>query len=100
MQRSKNFALNNLPLSNLLAIRSFDAGQRHFSRYTDLLKHIVDDNSDGENKVNTPFVRASSGQRVVDSALNWIAGKASSTIILFDYSVILQQDFQMLARGR
>ncbi|KLO05030.1 phytase [Schizopora paradoxa] len=45
------------------AAQSFDAGQLHFVRYSELIS---------PNKL--PFVRSTSAQRVVDSATNWTAG--------------------------
>jgi len=44
--------------------RSYQAGQAAFLRYRRLV-----------SPTNLPFVRASSGQRVIDSATNWTAGK-------------------------
>jgi len=44
--------------------RSYQAGQAAFVRYRRLV-----------SPSNLPFVRASSGQRVIDSATNWTAGK-------------------------
>ncbi|KAI0941126.1 hypothetical protein AcV7_002771 [Taiwanofungus camphoratus] len=46
------------------AAESYDAGEQAFWRYADLIS---------EEKL--PFVRASSKQRVVDSATNWTAGR-------------------------
>ena len=43
--------------------RSFDAGVETFKRYKSLV-----------SKDNIPFVRSSSGQRVVDAAANWTSG--------------------------
>lgn len=50
------------------AQESFDAGEQAFLRYAYLIT------SD-----NLPFVRASSSQRVVDSATNWTAGFAAAS---------------------
>ncbi|KAH7909639.1 histidine phosphatase superfamily [Hygrophoropsis aurantiaca] len=47
------------------AAQSFDAGQAHFARYGSLI-----------NDAMLPFVRASSSERVVESALNWTAGNS------------------------
>jgi hypothetical protein len=44
--------------------RSFDAGQEHFVRYTDLV-----------SEETLPFIRASESGRVIDSAGNWTAGE-------------------------
>jgi hypothetical protein len=49
------------------ARQSFDSGTAVYTRYP----HLVSD--------SVPFLRASSSQRVVDSALNWIAGFASAS---------------------
>ncbi|KAI0941128.1 hypothetical protein AcV7_002773 [Taiwanofungus camphoratus] len=50
------------------AAESYDAGEQAFWRYADLMS---------EDKL--PFVRASSKQRVVDSATNWTAGFAAAS---------------------
>ncbi|KAI0941117.1 hypothetical protein AcV7_002762 [Taiwanofungus camphoratus] len=50
------------------ATESYDAGEQAFWRYADLMS---------EDKL--PFVRASSKQRVVDSATNWTAGFAAAS---------------------
>ncbi|EIW81503.1 acid phosphatase [Coniophora puteana RWD-64-598 SS2] len=47
------------------AAQSFDAGQVHYTRYASLV-----------NSTTLPFVRASSSERVVETALNWSAGFA------------------------
>ncbi|KIJ69717.1 hypothetical protein HYDPIDRAFT_77157 [Hydnomerulius pinastri MD-312] len=64
------------------AAQSFDAGQVHYTRYADLV-----------NKKMLPFVRSSSSERVVESALNWTAGfaYASNQAISPVLSVIISE---------
>ncbi|KIJ69724.1 hypothetical protein HYDPIDRAFT_22894 [Hydnomerulius pinastri MD-312] len=60
-----------LGIDNLVpfgAAQSFDAGQHHFARYSNLV---------GEDML--PFVRASESDRVMDSARNWTAGFAHAS---------------------
>lgn len=52
--------------------RSFEAGKEAWERYSKLVK------SGGD----APFVRASSSQRVVDTATNWTAGTSYSVCLL------------------
>lgn len=54
--------------------RSFEAAEVHFERYAAL----VDDD-------RLPFVRASSSQRVVDTATNWTAGTPYLDALIFAY---------------
>ncbi|KAJ7149354.1 phytase [Mycena filopes] len=65
------------------AIQSFEAGSTVFERYAHLV--TVD---------NLPFVRASSGERVVDSANNWTAGFSTASHHKYNpsISVILSQE--------
>ncbi|KAH7923635.1 acid phosphatase [Leucogyrophana mollusca] len=64
------------------AAQSFDAGQVHYTRYASLI--------DGDI---LPFVRASSSERVVESALNWTAGfaYASNQLYVPVLSVIISE---------
>ncbi|KAJ7172044.1 phytase [Mycena filopes] len=65
------------------AIQSFEAGSTVFERYA----HLV-------TADNAPFVRASSGKRVVDSANNWTAGFSAASHHRYNpsISVILSQE--------
>jgi hypothetical protein len=61
----------DLGADNLLpfgAVQSYDSGAEVYERYPDLV-----------TRNNMPFVRASSGQRVVESANNWTAGFAAAS---------------------
>ncbi|KAF5321068.1 hypothetical protein D9619_000136 [Psilocybe cf. subviscida] len=64
------------------AFQSEESGKDAFARY----KHLI-------SKKNIPFVRASSSQRVVDSATNWTAGFSSESHKKFKptLSVILSE---------
>ncbi|KIM38767.1 hypothetical protein M413DRAFT_241634 [Hebeloma cylindrosporum] len=65
------------------ALQSTEAGEITFKRYQQLI-----------SQDNLPFVRSSSGQRVVDSATNWTAGFsfASGHVYNPTLSVILSED--------
>ncbi|KAJ7681800.1 histidine phosphatase superfamily [Mycena rosella] len=65
------------------ALQSYEAGARVFERYANLV-----------DADNIPFVRASSGTRVVDSANNWTAGfsAASHHVYTPPLSVILSEE--------
>ena len=52
------------------SFRSFKAGEEAFMRYSYLI-----------GLDNLPFVRASSAERVVISALNWTSGKYASSVM-------------------
>lgn len=69
--------------------RSFEAGKEAWERYSDLVK------SGGE----APFVRASSSQRVVDTATNWTAGTSHSVCLPCFYSLIILCDGLVFAAG-
>jgi hypothetical protein len=56
----------------ILTLRSFDAGQEAFIRYSRLF-----------NRNNIPFVRSDVSARVVASANNWTAGFASASHDVF-----------------
>ncbi|KAF7337978.1 Phytase [Mycena venus] len=65
------------------ALQSYQAGATVFERYGDLV-----------NADNLPFVRASSGVRVVDSANNWTAGFSAASHHKYNppLSVILSEE--------
>jgi hypothetical protein len=64
---SYTYALGSDSLLPIGARQSFDSGAGVYTRYPHLVSESV------------PFVRASSSQRVVDSATNWTAGFASAS---------------------
>ncbi|KAJ7153117.1 acid phosphatase [Mycena crocata] len=81
----KNFtyALGVADLVPFGAQQSFESGGLAFKRYRDLI-----------SAGNLPFVRSSSGARVVDSATNWTAGFAAASDHVYNppLSVILSED--------
>ncbi|TFY68545.1 hypothetical protein EVJ58_g941 [Rhodofomes roseus] len=85
MQFISNFTydLGEDDLTPYGALQSYDAGVEAYQRYTSLVE------ANG-----LPFVRASSSQRVVDSAGNWTAGfaAASNSVYTPVLSVIISED--------
>ncbi|KAJ6575775.1 acid phosphatase [Mycena vulgaris] len=81
----KNFtyALGVADLVPFGAHQSFEAGEVAYERYSDLIR-----------PGNLPFVRSSSGARVVDSATNWTAGFSAASHHVYNppLSVILSED--------
>ncbi|KAJ3506030.1 hypothetical protein NLJ89_g7102 [Agrocybe chaxingu] len=81
--RNYTYSLGVADLVPFGALQSAEAGARTYHRYSKLV-----------SKKNIPFVRSSSGQRVVDSATNWTAGfsLASNHVYNPPLSVILDED--------